>query len=195
MGMRKVVILFLALTLLAAGAFAPGPSTASAPASGKADFMGYSLSELNDNAFDSRGELKPQYRLLVSEMNKQVDMVPGFIVGLFGNEKINLYITLYSGDELKAGVVTKNGKISSVTKDLLETPTMNVYSDEGTISEIANSKDPLTDFRKALGQGRIKYEGVGLVGSVKSGIVSVTLGVYGFLQALTGMASLFIFVK
>ena len=186
--MKRFAVLFLALAVLSAGASALEGAKPNS-------VMGYTLAELNDNAFDSRGELKPQYQLLVSKLNTQMDKVPDFIVGLFGNERINLYIGLYSGEDAKAGVVNRNGAISSVTKGLLEDPTMNVYSDEGTIYEISNSADPLSVFQKALSQGRIKYEGVGFIGAVKSGVVYVTLGVYGFFQALTGMMSLFIFVK
>ena len=98
--------------------------------------------------------------------NKHADKVPGIIVTIFGNEKSVLYVDDYD----PVYFVMENGYILEIGYGELPDKTMNVYTNEETINEIVRGE---TTFTKALYSGKIRYEGVDLVSSVKAGVINI----------------------
>ena len=79
---------------------------------------------------------------------------------IFGNEKMNVYVR----EMAPFNVVTRNGRVENLNPGETEAPTMRVYSDMGTVNQlIAGEVTPLA----ALMEGKIRYEGVGFVKSIK----------------------------
>lgn len=82
------------------------------------------------------------------------------ISNIFGNERINLYVD----GEIRGHLITENSTIIDSGKDELQDQTMNVYISKETLEEIREEK---TTFAEALKEGKIRYEGVGFINSLK----------------------------
>ena len=119
--------------------------------------------------------------------NPNVHRIPGFVKALFGNEKINAYITLNDGSVLRIGAQTKNGEVVEFQPNEISNPTMIVYTTERTIRGIIDSPVPIRAFQEALAKGDITYRGVGVKTKVKLGIVAVGVKIYSFVEGLFGM--------
>lgn len=92
-----------------------------------------------------------------------------FLGKIFGNERMNVYI----GGQAPFNIVTSGGKVESLGAGEIGNPSMKVYADMGTINQlIAGELTPLD----ALLEGKIKYEGVGFVRSVKVGALKFVSG-------------------
>lgn len=150
-----------------------------------------------DEFFKADGTLKTQYKSQIPVINEQIKQVPEVIMGIFGNENLNIYIDLENGQQLKFGVITKDNKLVDIKRKELDEPTMKVTTSETAIKEIATSSDPMTAAINALNSGKIKYEGVGIVNSVKSlvintaiSVLNIVASVVGFLMSLFGMVTL-----
>jgi hypothetical protein len=89
-----------------------------------------------------------------------------FLARIFGNERMNVFV-----DRLEPfSIVTKNGKVESISTGEIRDPTLKVYSDTGAVDQlIAGELTPL----EALEQGKIRYEGVGFMNKVKVGVLDL----------------------
>jgi hypothetical protein len=110
------------------------------------------------------------------EENNDFSNVP-FVKELFGNERINCYISL-DGDVCEIGIITKDARVVEFKESRISDPTMNIYTSERAIRSIVGSKDPLAAFQKALSRREITYEGIGIIKKAKLFAVSVGLKVY-----------------
>ena len=100
---------------------------------------------------------------------------------MFGNEKINVYV---KNEKIETFyVITKNGIVTEIGEGELSDRTMNMYTDIKTIQDIADGK---INIKSAIDSGRIKYEGVGPVNSIKVGIAMFTLKIVSFFGGLFG---------
>ncbi|MFQ5814893.1 MAG: DUF4157 domain-containing protein [Candidatus Hydrothermarchaeaceae archaeon] len=99
-----------------------------------------------------------------------------FLAKIFGNEKMNVYV----GEMAPFNVVTQNGGIESLNPGEIGNPTMKVYTNTGTINQLIAGEITPTD---ALMEGKIRYEGVGLVNKIKFKVLNVVSGLlrkFGF---------------
>ncbi len=85
----------------------------------------------------------------------------GMIKTLFANDRINIYM---EGIDTPFHAITENGELSRVGIVALEDPTVNMYTDVGTVKSMAEGK---TTVSGALMEGRIRYEGVGLLNGLR----------------------------
>ena len=65
--------------------------------------------------------------LLPAEISKGTEL-PSFARPLFGNQRINLYITASDNQEITSGIVTEDGIIAEVNDKGVEKPTLKAYT-------------------------------------------------------------------
>lgn len=153
---------------------------------------GFMVLTQNRQAMDSffeGGALKAQY---LEQMNAQMGRAPAQITSLFGNNKINLRITLDDGSGADYYFSTHGGKAAEVLQGAKADADLEIRLSEATIDRIALSKDPIDEFLKAMGSGEIKYTGLTPEGETKGLIVNVTTSVARFFKGILDFfASLF----
>jgi hypothetical protein len=120
---------------------------------------------LDDDTFQRLQTKKNSY-------NQQVDSVPRIIITLFGNERINVYLTGCSSD-CEIGLVTSDGRAVELRKGEISDPTMRVWMEESLLERILDSHDARGDFITALNNGDIKVEGVGILKKIKLTLVKL----------------------
>ncbi|MBI4448545.1 hypothetical protein HY641_00770 [Candidatus Woesearchaeota archaeon] len=93
--------------------------------------------------------------------NQHVDEMPEIFRAIFGNQHINGTILMNSYELIYVGAMIEEGKVISITPGdrfgTIPNPTMNVFTTETVIRDIANSKDPALQALKALRDQKIKY--------------------------------------
>lgn len=114
------------------------------------------------------------------EFNLNLENVPNFIKTLFGNERLNLTIARLDGGTVQVGLVTRNGRIESVGKDVIDDYTMDVQVAESTVDAIASSDDQAARLKLALDTGEITYQARTFKASVKVGVSRLLLSVAGW---------------
>lgn len=98
--------------------------------------------------------------------------LPGIAGILFGNDRINIEVITPEGMEnYKLVVVDK--VITEFSTGILSDPTINAQGNTDLIDDILESEDPLQEFRAALDDGRITYQGVGVWSKIKLFFVSL----------------------
>ncbi|MFH1642873.1 MAG: hypothetical protein ABIC04_08310 [Nanoarchaeota archaeon] len=119
------------------------------------------------------GQYNTQYILtnldeVKDEYNNNLDYVPGFIINIFGDETINLYIALNNGSVSNLIVKTEKGRIYSINKDESELPSLKVWTDEPTVDKIAATDDQVEAFSSALQNKSIFYLAITLETKIKT---------------------------
>lgn len=179
---KLVIILFaaLAIVLLAAAAYSqndteklqkssvssPGPNAPSSHTlSGDSVEIGSTsdMLELNQTEGDVEKSLADMLTDLMEEQK--------FIQRIFGNERINADIK----GAVPFHVITEDGIVIEISEGMLEDPTMNLYSDEDTIRDIIGKELTISE---AMEQGRIRYEGVGIIKSIKTGLLKTLVKLF-----------------
>ncbi len=127
------------------------------------------------------GKLKQEH---LDKMNAQLKEVPKELVSLFGNNRINIYVTLDDGSTTSYYTATTGGRVAEVLKGTKDDADLEVRLPESTIDRIALSKDPVGEFLGAMGDGEIKYRGLTPEGEAKGIIVNITTMVAGFFNGL-----------
>ncbi|GEM_PF-5424456 len=141
--------------------------------------------QLADSYFEG-GRLKAQY---IEQMNAQIGKAPPQLTSLFGNNKINIYLTLDDGADSIYYVNTQGGKVIKVLQGAKSDADLEIKAAEKTIDRIALSKDPVGEFLKAMGSGEIKYTGLTPEGETKGLIVNVMTGVASFFKGILDFLS------
>ena len=108
---------------------------------------------------------------LVSVYNENLDKVPGFVKGVFGNERIDVYI---DGQKF-VGLVGENGNITEYKKGGIDKPTMKIYTTSETIGHLLENEKTLLE---AVKDKSIQYEGVGFVNKIKFGFIKIFQGIF-----------------
>ncbi|MCK4589371.1 MAG: hypothetical protein KAT77_02940 [Nanoarchaeota archaeon] len=111
-------------------------------------------------------------RQIQNEYNQQRHNAPPFIINLFGDERINVYMNGYT-----AYLITVDGEMIDVSTGELQDQTMNVYVSKETVQKIMNEELEMKD---ALDKSLIKYQGVGAGKKVKFGAVKMLYRVYSW---------------
>ncbi len=91
---------------------------------------------------------------------------------VLSDEKMNWYIERNDGSTLKIGVIIQNGQLVDFRKGELRDPTINVYTDERTVRDLLESKDPEM-LKNSIKNGKIRIEGVGWMNSLRVGVMSL----------------------
>ncbi|MEA3329618.1 MAG: hypothetical protein U9Q06_02635 [Nanoarchaeota archaeon] len=114
----------------------------------------------------------------VSELNQlSGEELPGIAGTLFGNERINLFITSNTGEIETIGIVTENKFFISLEQGELTDPTLSVYTDETTLRTIQDSEDTLKAFQEALDNKTISYKAIGFRKKIKFGFLKLIVKV------------------
>mgnify|MGYP006284777133 FL=1 len=94
---------------------------------------------------------------------------PGIVKSLFGNEKINLYIT-----DINATfkVTTEKAKITELEEGILEDHTLDVYTTEESIKKVIESDEPFEELIASIENKDITYKAATLISKIKYGIAS-----------------------
>ena len=127
--------------------------------------LGYTGNIVSDN-FNARHAVEDMDST-VSDYNKKFENIPRFARTLFGNERINLVVSMDGGSKKDISLITKEGKIISYSKKHLEKPTMLVSTTEKTIDLIASSSNSSDEFARAIKNNDIIVEPKKIVVSVK----------------------------
>lgn len=110
-----------------------------------------------------------------TQYNSNIDKVPGIAISLFGDEKMNIYVKGYENKPIY--MIMNSGIINTIGFGEMKDKTMNVYTDEQTIKEIAANKITFAD---ALQYGKIRYEGVGIINGIKVGIANIGIIIWSW---------------
>lgn len=114
-----------------------------------------------------------QYETVIREFYSMAIQQYGDLLGGFiGNERMNIYI---EGLDSPVYAVTENNELKDMGAGELDDHTMNVYSDIGTLAEIAMGETAPLD---ALKDGRIRFEGVGFMSALKMFFAQIALFFY-----------------
>ncbi len=93
--------------------------------------------------------------------NQNLDLLPGILKSLTGDEQILFVITLENGGELYAWGTTENEefvefeKLEALTDQELS---LTVRSDEATVRSIIESSSPVKEFNEAVKSGKVTVE-------------------------------------
>ncbi|WP_440952550.1 hypothetical protein [Methanococcoides sp. FTZ1] len=120
-----------------------------------------------------------QLELVVDDFNMNADSVPGPINSLLGNENILAVIDMDDGSTLALKIVTEDMFITEFSITDSEgsdfTPSLMVYTDEGVVSQLLDSEDPLSVFLDAYDSGGLTIEAVGIVNKVTLSVGNIML--------------------
>jgi len=105
--------------------------------------------------------------------NKLSSQFPAIFKSMFGNERMNLYITTNNHRTLKIGVITEDMNISTFQIGEIEDPTINVLLTETTARNIMYADNPVDAFNNALKRGEIVYEAIGFIKKLKFGSIGI----------------------
>ncbi|MGM0770013.1 MAG: hypothetical protein ACQESU_00130 [Halobacteriota archaeon] len=115
-------------------------------------------------------DLFSELDLVVNEYNTNADSAPGTIKALLGNENIIAEISMDDESSVALKIVTDDMVVtgfSTIDRDDPDfTPSLMIYSDEGTIRELLVSEDLVNDFLDAYDSGAIDIEAVGIIDKV-----------------------------
>lgn len=92
------------------------------------------------------------------EYNSNIDQVPGFVRSIFGNERINLTMDMEDGSMKHFSIETRRGYVETITEDLFDTYTMDVFLTESTANKIINSENQIKSLRQSLDSYEITYK-------------------------------------
>ncbi len=104
--------------------------------------------------------------------NSVYEKAPSAFKTLVGTETIKVSYKLADGDEITFGVKTVDGKITESSATPYAGSTLAISVSEETLNRIANSADPLAEFKNAW-SSEIKVEGLTFTNIIKVFIVNV----------------------
>jgi hypothetical protein len=119
-----------------------------------------SAKELLEASFDDAGNLKGHFAPQIDYANTQFAQLPGPVRSIFGNQAIEVELTLKDGKKALIGVITQNEKITHVTHGIPIKETLRVWIDEETAYTIGNAPNIPRAFTNAVTQGKLRYEGI-----------------------------------
>ena len=159
-------------------------------------FSGFALAQgLQDNsgqvnstalidAFDAQGNFKPEFQSQITIANQQFQQLPDVTKVLFGNERMQVEITLNNGQTETIGIITQNNGVQSITKRAIDNPTLRITTSENTIQGIAQSHNPLAAFASASTNGTLKITALAPSSQAKVAIVNAFSWITTIINAL-----------
>jgi hypothetical protein len=122
--------------------------------------------------------------LVKETYNNNLDKIPGFVKRLIGTERINCYVTMNDGTEMKIGAVTKDSAIQELTDKEIGNATLKIYTSEKTILDISSSEKPANMLQEKLRNGEIRYEAIKFTSKAKLGFARFFMNVALFFQRI-----------
>ncbi|UXM84282.1 hypothetical protein [Methanococcus aeolicus] len=116
-----------------------------------------------DELFNNMGHLADKHSNLLNEIS----------LPIASNERINMYITMNSGETLKVYAIVEDGNLTAFDKGELKDNTLNIYTTEQTINNILNSDAPVEELLSSIKNENIKLEGVGIFNYIKIEILNM----------------------
>jgi len=130
---------------------------------------------------------------LVQSYNANLNQVPSFVKAVLGDENLHIYFTTNAGPVYEYAAITQNGLITEAAvwadangnqnHDPWEakglSPTMELRVTEATMTNIAQSSNPLLAFKNAWGS-EIKFKPISLVANVKMFVANIGMFIAGF---------------
>jgi len=107
---------------------------------------------------------------------------PSFVRTLFGDQRINLYISHEDGDQSIVGAISENSKVNELQEGAIENPTLNVYLNEETMESILSSQMPFDALSTALDDGSLRYESVTVGNKVKLGFARTVIKIVSWFR-------------
>jgi len=102
---------------------------------------------------------------------EQTIRVPDSLRGVAGSERVNLHVRRADGSTAVFGVAVEDGRVTSVTGEAFENPTLAVYTDYRVIGDVRRADDSAAVVESAVANDRVRYDGQGLGNSLKYGLV------------------------
>lgn len=99
----------------------------------------------------------------------ETDGLPGPISG---SEELDIRIRTANGSTLRVGVVLDGGSVESVEPGGSDSADVRVYTDYEVVRRIQRSDEPFSEIGDAVDNGRIIYDGVGILNSLRYGVLS-----------------------
>lgn len=118
--------------------------------------------------------------------NSGVENAPGVVKTLLGDERIQVEITRANGTALVAGLETKNALIVNATEGEIEDPTIVVEAEEGAITRVYSSDDPMGAFEEAEKKGEISVRGTTFTTRLKVAAALASTPALRFFAGLIG---------
>ena len=116
----------------------------------------------------------------VNSYNGKIDKAPDILMGLVGNELINVDITGSDGSVFRIGFVMENAKINQTVSGGLGDPSIVITTTESAINNIRSSKNPIAAFQSEKDSGQMTIEGTNFLTSAKLGAVLSSSSVLQF---------------
>jgi len=137
----------------------------------------------------ARADLFDNMNASVYVYNNNVDMVPGIVRSLLGNEITYITIALDNGNTLEVKMVMKDAKIVQFERIIGfdESATIKVATNEQIVGNIMGSADPIGAFTNAMDSGALKVEGTGIVMYAIIKSLSILMGIAKLIGNLVGM--------
>lgn len=104
-------------------------------------------------------------------LNNAVD-TDGLPGPISGSEELDIRIRTANGSTLRVGVVLDGGSVESVEPGGSDSADVRVYTDYEVVRRIERSDEPFSEIQDAADNGRIIYDGVGILNSLRYGIIS-----------------------
>jgi len=124
-------------------------------------------------------DLFSELDFVVDEYNTNADSAPAPLKTLFGNENILAAIDMGDGSTLALKIVTEDMFVTEFSVTDLDGSDFNhslmIYTDEGTVSQLLDSEDPLSVFLDAYDTGAIDVEAVGFVDKVTLSVGNIMI--------------------
>jgi len=117
-----------------------------------------------------------------NEYNQQSSEVPSFVGTIVGGEKVNFKLEANNTNET-VGVSFDGVEIANITRDGFDEPTLEVWSDQQTVTTVIESDSKYETLREKLDENEIQYE-------AKSTKSSIMVTIFDTLNGLADMIGL-----
>lgn len=160
-------------------------------------FLGlFSLSHAQDyddfleNAFDEKGELKPEYHAQLETATQKFQSLPENMQNLFNNQNIEIDFTRADGEKEKIGMVIQEKILKTLTRYAPPNPTLKIKLDEETLNQIMTNKDPIQGLVDAVNNGKIDYSSTDFFTGILLWLSKIIIGIIGFIQGLLAIVGI-----
>lgn len=114
-----------------------------------------------------------QLQQLKQEVNANSENVPDFVKSIAGDQRINLYINASQEESFR--LETTGSSILVLEEGSWDSPTLEIWTDSGTLTEFVNSDEPGKLVREKLDDGGVNYEAHGFWNTLKFSLIDIFL--------------------
>lgn len=117
----------------------------------------------------AHGDFEEQFASIQTQVIGQ--HLTGSAARYFGDETINIHLTLEDQDQVIIGAKTESGEVKVVNTSELANPDVDIYTSEQTLYDILSSDSQITALGSALKEQHITYTAHGLYNKIKYAIL------------------------